>query len=77
MRRLKTTMKRFCEAERALLRAKEEQITLLEEAISYQDPDEDMLLYITQEKQTEVTHKYGSAIQLLDEYLFRRYVNSF
>ena len=74
MRRLKSMMRRFCETERALLKAKEEQLTLLEESISYQEPEEDMLLYITQEKLTEATHKYSGAVKLLDEYLFRKYV---
>lgn len=74
MRRMKSMMRRFCEAERAMLKAKEEQLTLLEESISYQEPEEDMLLFITQEKLTEATHKYGGAVKLLDEFLYRRYV---
>lgn len=72
MRRMKSMLRRFCEAERAMLKAKEEQLTLLEESISYQEPEEDMLLFITQEKLTEATHKYSGAVKLLDEFLYRR-----
>jgi hypothetical protein len=72
MRRLKTMLRRFCDAERVLMKLKEEQLTLLEESIHFQDPDEDMLLFITQQKLTEATHKYGSAVKLLDEYLYRK-----
>lgn len=66
-------LRRFCDAERVLMKMKEEQLTLLEESIHFQDPDEDMLLFITQQKLTEATHKYGSAVKLLDEYLYRKY----
>jgi hypothetical protein len=72
MRRLKTMLRRFCDAERVLMKMKEEQLALLEESINYQDPDEDMLLFITQQKLTEATHKYGGAVKLLDEYLYRK-----
>lgn len=66
-------LRRFCDAERVLMKMKEEQLALLEESINYQDPDEDMLLFITQQKLTEATHKYGGAVKLLDEYLYRKY----
>jgi hypothetical protein len=69
---LKITMKQFCEMEKSFLKAKEEQLLLLEEAITCQESEEDLLLYITQAKQTEHTHKYACAIQMLDEYLYRR-----
>lgn len=72
MAKLKGSMKKFCESERSLMKVQAEQLNLLEEAISYQEPAEDILLFITQAKQTESTHKYGSAIQLLDEYLYRQ-----
>lgn len=72
MRRLKTMMRRFCESERHMLKVKEEQLAILEESMNCQMPEEDMLLFITQQKLTEATHKYGGAIKILDEYLYRK-----
>jgi hypothetical protein len=45
-----------------------EQLTLLEEAVSQQNVSEDVALYIERSKQTEYTHKYASALRLIDEY---------
>eukprot|EP01038_Epipyxis_sp_PR26KG_P010031 gene10031-13488_t len=63
---LRSSMKTFCEFERASIKARGEFLATLEEAVSSQVPDEDVLLFISQEKQIELTHKYTSAIKLMD-----------
>lgn len=72
--RLKTCMRNFCELERSAISARSELLTTLEEAIASQDADQDLSLFIAQEKHVELTHKYTSAIGLMDLHLKKRFV---
>jgi len=63
-------MKKFVEIERANLEVRREQLQILEEAVTSQHTESDIVLFISQAKNTENIHRYGSAMQLMDEYMF-------
>ena len=64
--KLKICMKNFCELERAAINARSELLTVLEDAINSQNVEDDLSLFISQEKNVELTHKYTNAINLMD-----------
>lgn len=64
--KLKSCMKTFCELERAAITARSELLSSLEGAVNSHNPEEDILLYIHQAKQVELTHKYTNALELMD-----------
>lgn len=70
--RLKICMRNFCELERAAINTRSELLTTLEEAIHSQDAEEDLSLFISQEKHVELTHKYTNAISLMDLHIRKR-----
>jgi hypothetical protein len=59
-------MRKFCEMERNALQTRTELLATLEEAVQAQDPKEDIALFITQDRQVELTHKYKNALDLID-----------
>ena len=66
--KLKVCMKSFCDLERAALASRGTLLTSLEEVVNEQVPDEDILSYVGQERQVELTHKYTHALELMDYY---------
>lgn len=59
-------MKRFCEIEQSKLKAQLELISNFEQIVDSSSSVDDINLYIDQEKQPELTHKYTNALELLD-----------
>lgn len=68
MQKMQRFMKTFCDLEKQVLNSKLQQLQIYEEAVSLQQPEEDIALFITQSRQTELTHKFGSALALLEEF---------
>ncbi len=73
--RLKQCMRSFCELERAAINSRSELLATLEEAIHSQSADEDLALFIAQERHVELTHKYTNAIGLMDLHVLKRCVS--
>ena len=67
MQKMKECMKKFCELERTTLEVRREQLAIFEEAVSLQQPEEDINLFITQAKHIDQAHRYSSAIRLLED----------
>ena len=65
-------MASFCELERSAISSRSELLATLEEAIHSQNPDEDLALFIAQERNVELTHKYTNAIGLMDLHMKKR-----
>ncbi len=63
---LKTIMTKFCEAERASINARSELLDTLEEAVKTQNPTDDIALFINQNRQVELTHKFTNAIEIME-----------
>jgi len=63
---LKTTLKEFCAIERSAINQRLEFLNTLESCIDVMDVEEDINLFIKQEKKSEHTHKYSKALSLLD-----------
>ncbi len=72
--KLKVCMKNFCELERTAINARSELLKVLEDAINSQNAEDDLSLFISQEKNTELTHKYTNAVNLMDLHLKKKYV---
>ncbi len=72
MKKMNSSMKMFCQLERSAIQSRLEQLTLLEEAISQHNIAEDIALFIEQAKQPEYTHRYSSALKLMDEFFIRK-----
>lgn len=66
-------MKQFCRLEKQSLEIRQQQLLIYEEAVILQQPEEDIALFITQARQPELTHKFGSALALLEEFNSVRY----
>lgn len=73
IRKLNACMRAFCELERAALSARSELLTTLEQAIQSQNGEEDMALFIAQERNVELTHKYTYAVGLMESHRHRMY----
>lgn len=71
MKQLKEILKYFCVLERSALDMKREQLMSLEEAINLHKPEEDIALFISQYKQPELTHKYGNALSILNDFNYK------
>lgn len=56
----------MCERRRSLIEARINHLQGLEEAIAGQSAEVDIAMFISQAKQSEHTHKYAHALQLLD-----------
>ena len=63
---LKTTLKEFCSIERYAITKRLEFLDTLEGCIDAIDVDDDVNLFIKQEKRSEYTHKYSKVLSLLD-----------
>lgn len=72
MRKINSTLRTFCKLERSSLEYRLEALAVLEEAVTQQSITEDIALFIEQGKQSELTHKYASALSLIDEYYQRQ-----
>lgn len=71
IRKLNSCMGAFCELERAALSTRSELLTTLEQAIQSQNAEEDMALFIAQERNVELTHKYTYAVGLMESHRHR------
>lgn len=66
---LRSSIKSFCDIEKAALLHKLDLLKSLEEAVTLQQPEEDLALFISQCKHTELTHKFSHALELLNDRL--------
>ena len=69
LKKVKLCLKYFCEIERDAINARSDLLKNLEEAIDSQSIESDISLFISKEKQLELTHKYSNALYLMDLHL--------
>ena len=67
------SVKKVCELESSAINARSKLLSTLEDAVAKQSMIDDIQLFINQYKQTELTHKYTNALQLMDYFYHQKY----
>jgi hypothetical protein len=68
------SMKKFCALEQSAIHTRIKLLSTLEASVAKQSVVDDIQVFINQSKQTELTHKYTNALQLMDYFYHQKFL---
>jgi hypothetical protein len=67
------SIKNFCALEQSAIHTRSKLLSTLEASVAKQSVVDDIQVFINQSKQTELTHKYTNALQLMDYFYHQKF----